>query len=260
MPGTAPTTLSILTGALRKLGVLGAADSAPGGEDTEFALIEYNSLLGQFNVRSRKCYFERFLSFTFSVARTSYTIGHTDNTPTPNFALTTAQGDRPVRIDRAQIVLTDQTPNAFINIPVYNWPEYTNLALPGQTGEWPIAIYYVPETPNGIIYPYYASPSQTSYQIRLWWWNQLLTVAIADVSTALSLPAGLERALTLRLAEALWLSFPKRTDIEELKRQTRIAMSDFESLNDPPKEISSTDGIQSAPGDGAFDYRSRSWI
>lgn len=257
MPGAAPSTLSIMTAALRTLGIIGAGESAPGGEDTEFALGIYNQVLGQFNLRRRKAYFMRFASFTFSVARTSYTIGASGNSPAPNFSLTAGQGDRPVRIERAQVVLTAEDPDVFINIPVYNWPEYTLLSTPALTGEWPIAIYYEAATPNGIIYPYYSAPTGTANQLRLWWWNQIESVAIADVSAALSLPPGLERALTLRLAEALWLSFPKRTDLEELKRQSRIACADFESPNVPPPNTSSVDGVQ---GVGEFDYRSRTWI
>src|SRR3990167_4745382 len=254
MPGALPTTLSILTAAMRKLGALGAGETAPSGEDTEFLLGEYNDLLGQFNTRAKKAYFTRFQSFTFTTAQASYTIGTAANGA--NFVV--SAGDRPVRIEAAQIVLTDTTPNSFINIPVWNWPEYTLLALPGQSGSWPIAIYYEPATPNGIIYPYYASPTQTAYQIRLWWWNQLETVAIADIATTLNLPPGLERALKLSLAEAAWLAFPKRTDLEESKRQARHARADFESLNAQPRQISSTDGIQTEGG--TFDYRSRSWI
>lgn len=253
MAGVLPTTLSIIATALQDLGVMGIGDSTPHAEDLEFALKKYNPLLGQFNTRRRKAYFERFQSFTFTAAQTSYTIGTSANSA--DFVVTS--GDRPVKIDRAQVVLTDTSPDTFINIPVWNWPEYTLLALPGLTGEWPVGIYYAPETPNGIIYPYYASPSQTAYQLRLWWWNQFETVALADISTALNLPPGMERSLTLKLSEALSLAFPVRTNLDELRRQSRIAWADYESLNVPPPEISSTDGIQS--GYGTFNYLSRTW-
>src|SRR5688572_20072550 len=98
MAGTPPSTLTILVSALRKLQVIGAADSAPSGEDTEYALSEYNQILGQFNTRRRKAYFMRFKSFTFTTAKTQYTIGASGNTPTPDFSLSTGEGDRPVRI------------------------------------------------------------------------------------------------------------------------------------------------------------------
>lgn len=250
MPGARPSTQSIITNAMRTLGVLGAADSAPGGEDNEFALSVYNGVLGQFNLRERKAYFMRHQSFTFTTARTSYTIGTSANSA--NFVVTA--GDRPVKIERAQLVLVSTDPDTFWEVAVYNWPDYSLLTVPGLTSTYPFAIYYEPSVPNGVIYPYPTSPSETSNQLRLWWWNQLLTVAMADISSELDLPPGLERALTLRLAVALWLSFPKRTDLEELKRQERIAVADFESPNRPPPRISTTDGIQ-VPG--GWSWRTR---
>ena len=44
MPADAPTALSIITSALRKLSVLGAAESAPNAEDTQLGLDELNEL------------------------------------------------------------------------------------------------------------------------------------------------------------------------------------------------------------------------
>lgn len=258
MPGARPSTLTIIRSALQRLGVIGAGQAAS-GEDTELALEVFNEIIGRFNTRRRKAYFMRFKSFTISTARTSYTIGHEDNSPTPNFTLTDAEGDRPVKIERAQIVFTDTTPDYFIEIPVFNWPEYAHLSMPGMTGQYPVAIYYAPETPNGIIYPYFSEPSQTANQIRLWWWNQFLTVDIADISTQLNLPPGLELALKLELAVALWPMFPRDTNLEELKRQARVALNDYQSPNVPPPNMSSTDGVHT-DFYGGWDYRTRDWL
>lgn len=254
MAGDKPTTLSILTAALQNIGAIGAAED-PSGEDIQLALRKHNAILGRYNTRRRKCFFERFQDFTFSTARTSYTIGPASESP--NFEVDA--GLRPAKIDRAQIVMTDTTPNTLISIPVYEWYEYANIPNPSLSGEWPIVLYYAPTLPNGTIYPFYDEPSQTSYKLRLWWWNQLETVALDDIATSLDLPFGLELVLELEDAVALAPVFGKTGPIvEELKRQLRVALADYESLNVAPTKISSVDGVQS-PG-GTFDYRSRTWL
>src|SRR5690348_16052204 len=75
MAGTNPTTLVIIISAMRKLGVLSSAQSEPAGEDTEFALDEFNGIVEQWNLRKRNAFFQRSQSFTFTTSKQSYTIG-----------------------------------------------------------------------------------------------------------------------------------------------------------------------------------------
>jgi hypothetical protein len=85
---------------------------------------------------------------------------------------------------------------------------------------------------------------------------QLAAPPSSDITTGIHLPDGLEEALTLTLAEKLYLAFPKRTDVEELKRQARLARADFQTNNVPPPKISTTDGTHSTRASG-FNWLSR---
>lgn len=252
MPAADPSPLSIIISALRKLGVMGAALSSPKAEDLELGLNEFNEIAEMRNLRERNCFFQRTQQFTITTARTSYTIGATADSP--NFVVTA--GRRPVRLLFAALVMTGNTPN--VNLDVYNMtPEqYHALSVPEVSSTLPTALYYVPTWPNGTIYPYPASPSDTSNKVELTWSNQFETVLIGDVSTTMALGFGLRRALALDVAVALYLAFPKRTDLEELKRQQREAWIEVTSANKTPPFIDTTDGISSDTG-GGFNWLSR---
>src|SRR5947208_11032513 len=112
MPADAPTALSIITSALRKLSVLGAAESAPNAEDTQLGLDELNELIEQSNLRKRNAFFQRSQAFTFGTSKQSYTIGESANTPD----FTVSAGQRPARLEFAQLVLTNSTPNVFLPV------------------------------------------------------------------------------------------------------------------------------------------------
>lgn len=233
--------------------MLGAGNSAPGGEDTKLGLDTFNEIAEHLNLRRRSAFFLRNQSFPFGTARQSYSIGTSANSA--NFVV--AAGDRPVKLELAQVVDTAVTPNVTItNGTVMDYLQYLRVInIPALMSTFPMIIAYQATVPNGTIWPYPAFPMQTSYQLNLTWWNQFDTVAIADISTALVLPMGWRRGLAIKLAVALYPSFAGRTNFEELKRQERIIWADINSLNIAPPRIDSTDGIQST-GAG-FNYISR---
>ncbi len=256
MAAPQPSTIDIITSALRKLGVLGAGHSAPGGEDTQLGLDTFNEIAEHINLRKRGAFFLRNQNFPFGTSKQSYSIGTAANAA--DFVV--AAGDRPVKLELAQVVDTSVTPNITItNGTVMDYLQYIRVInIPALAMQFPLIVAYQATVPNGTIWPYPAFPTMTSYQLSLTWWNQFETVAIADISTPLVLPMGYRRGLPLKLAIALWPSFPKRTDLEELKRQERQIWTDLDSLNVAPPNISSTDGIGTQGG--GFDYRSRTWL
>jgi len=255
MPADAPTAVSIITSALRKLSVLGAAESAPNAEDTQLGLDELNELIEQSNLRKRNAFFQRSQAFTFGTSKQSYTIGVSTNTPVPDFSV--AGGERPARLEFAQLVLTNSTPNVFLPVSIIHVEQYQQITVPALSSQFPLSIYYRPDWPNGTIFPYPAFSTSTSYQLNLTWWNQLATIAISEITNNIIIPFGGRRWLALTLARNLYLSFPKKTDFEELKAQQREAEADFQAPNTPPPRIATSDGVGS--GSGAFDWRSRSW-
>lgn len=254
MTAAAPTTNDILVSALRKLNALGAGTISPAAEDLELALNTFNEISEQLNLRSKNCFFARNQSFTWGTAKQEYTIGAASDSP--DFVV--AAGGRPLKIETAQIVDTGVSPNINIKCAILNFIQYQKvITIPALSEQFPQVITYQATVPNGTITPYPAFPTNVTWQLNLTWWNQLETVAMADVNTDLILAPGYRRGLATKLAVALWLSFAKRTDLEELKRQDREIWSDIQSLNAPPLPIPSTDGVGFGPG--TFDYRSRQW-
>lgn len=250
-----PTTQDIINMALRHLGQMSAAETVPAPEDTALALQAFNQLVGQKNNRRRvTATFQRSQAFTFTSSLASYTIGTAANSA--NFVL--AAGERPNKLEYAQLVLTGSTPYQFIPLEIINVEQEVLIAQPGLSSQFPQIIYYKPTWPNGTIIPYPAFPTQTSYQLTLTWWNQLLRIALADINSAIDAPNGYDSWLSLKLAVRLYLSFPKRSDLQELKEQCREAESDISSLNSPPKKISTTDGVTNSRPSG-WDWRSRSF-
>jgi hypothetical protein len=249
-----PTTEDILTTALQLLGIMGAGESSPAAEHTALALKMFNQLVGQWNTRKRLAFCQRTQSFAFTTAKQSYTIGATANAP--DFIV--SSGERPARIESANLVMTNGANDVLVPCTVILVDQYDEIAIPSLASSYPQVIYYQPSWPNGTIYPYPAFPTETSFELSLTWWQQLLAVALADIGSAISAPFGYDRAFSLSLAIALYPMFPKRSDIEELKRQERMAIADISSLNVQPPKIGTTDGVQ-GDGVGLFNYLSRTF-
>jgi hypothetical protein len=259
MAQVVPTDL--FANALQVLGVLGAAETAPDPADTELCRRAYNRMVGQWNNRRRNSAFIQTQAFTFSTTKQKYTLGNSTNSPAPDFGLTGQDAPRQLE-PYAQLVLTGSTPNINIQLAVINVDQYALNPIPTLTATIPATLWYQPSvqgtTPNATIWMW-PEPTTTSNQLQIWWRNQLVQLAAppaADITTAISLPDGYEEALTLSLAEKLWLAFPKRTDLEELKRQARLARADIQTNNAPPPKISTTDGTHSSKASG-FNWLTR---
>lgn len=186
-----PSVLTIITNALLNIGVNGADRSAPNGEDTELALSHYNRMIGYLAARELGWY-EVNEAFTFSASQQSYTIG-----PSGGGAdfIMTAAGVRPPKFDRAKLVLTAGTPDTEYELPIITTQQYANIAQPAQSALLPQVIYYQPTFPNGTLWPV-PYPTDTTNQLRLFWKNQLATVAIGNIAADIDMPSGVEDALT----------------------------------------------------------------
>jgi hypothetical protein len=253
-----PTDLFL--NALQILGVLGAGETQPAPEDTELCRRAYNRMVGRLNSRRRNSAFIQTAQFAIGTTKQQYTLGNSANTPTPDFGLTGADAPRELQ-PYAQLVLTGSTPNVNIQLAVIHVDQQALNPIPTLTATLMNTLWYQPPPSNGAngtiwLWP---EPTTTSNQLQIWFRNQLVQLAAppaADITTAIALPDGAEEMLTLSLAENLWLAFPKRTDLEELKRQARLARADFQTNNVPPPKISTTDGTHSSKASG-FNWLTR---
>jgi hypothetical protein len=241
------TTEDILVSAMQKIGALDVSRTALESDETPVILREYNQILSMLSLRTRNSYFIRQESWAFAVARDSYTIGMSSDSP--NFAV--SSGPRPNEILEAKIVLTSSTPNIELDCAIWTFQQYKNqVNIPTLASSFPRGIYYKPTMPNGTIFPYPANPVLTSYKLQLSWADAMIEVALADLATEVRFAPGQERFLTLELAMALTLLFPVRTNLEELKRQYRAAKMEFQAKNDAAPIISTTDGMSSGNASG----------
>lgn len=255
MPLVVPADL--FTNALQLLGVLGSGEVTPPPEHTEFCRRTYNRIFSRWNVRRRFAVYLNTQQLTFSSTKQKYTIGAATNSPAPDFALVDANGspqDRPAKLEPlAQLIIQN---NVELQVAVIPWDIYKRIPAPTLVGAIPQAIYYQPTTPNGTIW-IWLEPNVFAYKLQIHWRNQIIQLAAppaADVNTAISMADGQEDAMTLTLAENIWVAFPKRTDLEEIKRLARLARADFMTNNEPPPHIA-TDGGAVQDKKGGFNWR-----
>lgn len=256
MPLAAP--IDVFTEALSLLGVIGAAQSAPNAEDQEKCRRAWNRIAGQWNNRRRFSSFIQEESFPFGTSKASYTIGAAANSPVPDFKV--SSGNAPANLmPGAQLVMTNVSPNVQLQLAVINQDQWQQISIPDLSATFPNVLYYVRPgggTLNGTIRPWPAFPTSVTFQLDLSWWNQAVPMLAADVTTPVALSDGLEEALTLTLAEKLWLMFAKRADLAELKSQAREARANYQSPNVPPPLIDTTGGADDGRGSG-FNWKSR---
>lgn len=200
----------------------------------------FNRLLGQWKTRRVYAFFVQSQAFAWGTTKASYTIG-------PSGADFTITGDRPVYLESAKLVLTTSTPNGEIPLEVYNAKEFARINTPGQQSTLPEEIWYQPTYPNGTIFPW-PQPTNTSYKLKLYWWNQLNEIAAGALFTAISWPPGMEDAITWTLSERLCIPFGK-TASPDLKEQARQARGFIQSLNSKVPRIG-TDYPSSTPSRG----------
>lgn len=232
---------------LRTLGSMGAAESAPAAEDAEVCRRGLNRMLGNWNTRKRNAYYIREQSFPFAVAREYYTIGPTGGGA--NFIV--SAGNRPLKIETAKMVNTSTDPYTEYLMGVINQDQFKRIQSPALPGSFPSVLYYQPTFPNGTLRIYLSYPTSTSFELKLSWWNQFLTVAATDVTVDVPIPDGVESALMWSLCEEVYPLFPKKSDIAFIMERAGKARADMQSLNVAPPVISSNDGM--GRGGSGFD-------
>jgi hypothetical protein len=250
MPSVVPSDMFV--NALQLLGVIGSGEIVPKPEDTELCRRAFNRMFSRWNTRRRTSPWIDTQQLTFASTKQKYTIGLSTNNPVPDFSLTDANGsaqDRPAALEPlAQLIIQN---NVELQISVINWDIYKRIPAPTLAGAVPQCIYYQPTAPNGTLW-IWLEPNNFTYKLQIHWRHQI--TQITDVTAAISMADGQEDAMTLTLAENIWVAFPKRTDLEEIKRLARLARADYFSNSEPPPHIETTGGA-TQDKKGGFNWR-----
>lgn len=201
------TASQIITRAANALGYLGLTEVL-NAADANQGLAVFNAMLDSWGGEGLTSYAEQTLNFPLVVNTQTYTIG-------PTGVWVTA---RPNQIFQAFI---RDTNNIDYPMVIYPQDKWNDIGQKNITSQIPTTLFYDPQNPNGII-SVFPIPL-LAYKIYLIAQLQLST--FAALTTALSMPAGYERAYVLNLAlELVGQGFPCVLDDKQLARLTLNAM------------------------------------
>lgn len=189
-----PSPLEIITDAFRDLNLVGAGQTNPSAENTEWGLGHFNDIIEQLAANGLGWYDVNEL-FAFGTSKQSYTIG-----PAASGAdfIMTAPGTRPPAFSRAKLVVTAAAPVSETVIPVIPVQVYSSVFNPAASSGTPSAIYYEASVPLGRLWPV-PYPTTVANGLRLFWKVQLATVAIASINVNIDLPQAVRAALRWEL-------------------------------------------------------------
>jgi hypothetical protein len=218
------TALDIISNALKEIGAYAPGESVPSAEAFD-CLTRLNILLDHYDTRRLLIYNVNFNSYTLIPNHQPHTIGRGT---LPNSSLPSADffADRPVKIENANLVLTDSSPPVKVPMNLRNDDWWAAQSVPAVTSNIPTDLYYSPTDPNGSLYIW---PVPTfAYDLELETWQMLQS--FATLQTRLSAPPGYERAITLNLALELAPMFGA-TPSGVTAKNAKDALASIQSVN-----------------------------
>lgn len=230
--GTLSVGNVIIYRALRLARVLQGPSQGPSPEKLADGLIALNGLLDYLTAQQGAIYTKRQDRYTLQPSQVTYTIGiDPTGQQTANF-----NAVRPVRIDRASLVLTGTNPPVFLPMSLLTPEEWASLV-----------VRTIPTTVPRRLYCDYANPISTLYfwgyptagnDVELWTWQQLAQFQTIDDQVTLP-PAYLDMLvynLAVRLSEMFGTNISSSVLL-----QARQMLGRVKALNNPSPQIASAD-------------------
>lgn len=227
------TALDIVKNAMYELNIL-AAGEEPSSADANFVLGKMNRIFDNWNAESLFIYGSLFFQGTLTPNKNPHTIGVAGSGA--DFIVATS---RPPRIDDANLVLTDVTPNIFRPLKIEDDAWWMRNPVPSLPTQIPYYLYPNYGWPLGQLY-LWPVPTK-AYDIRLLLWTLFTSLALTDTFT---LPNGYEDAITLTLAESIAAPFGKQID-PLTARNAALARGRIKSLNSEAPEMKCDGAVQS---------------
>lgn len=222
---------AIIDAAFTELGVK-PVDQPLGPNESTWGFSKLNRLLGQWATRRLFVAYMSFTAYTFSASQQSYSIG-------PSGADFTAT--RPVRIERANLVIVADSPDTEMQLEVINTDDYASLNIPALSSTIPTRLYYQATYPNGTLWPR-PYPTTTTNKLRLFVWNQI--TEYAALSDTVTLPPGYLDAIVLSLAESMLAQYPTVAAAQYIIDGARRARAAIQGLNSVLPNIGTADGFK----------------
>lgn len=178
------TSLQLITRAMRLAGVIGKGESLD-NDEAQDGLTALNSMLDSWKIERLFVYQIVQGSYTWPSSTTSRTIGSGGD-----FSAT-----RPDRIESAYVV--DANSQWYPLQLLVMREEYDSIVIKSTPSTLPLYLFYDSAYPLGVLYLWCVPSAQLTLKLNTW---QALQT-FADLTTALALPPGYERAITYSLAE-----------------------------------------------------------
>lgn len=237
--------LDIATDALFEIGVLGIDTPVPTAAQAQRCLRIANRELDAWAALRRFVYAVTFQQFTLTPNHQPHLIG--PGLTAPDFAA----AQRPVRIEGANLVLNNVTPNVDLELTLRDRAWWNAQTVKSIATEVPTDLYYEPAWPNGALNLW---PVPTfAYGLRLELWTLILQ--FTAITQDFSMPPAYRRAVVLTLAERACRPFG-RPPMPDLITDAREARAALQENNIASPRIASADwGTQGGRGRGrGFNY------
>lgn len=228
----ADSVQDIAIDALREITVLGATDTTPQAADLNLCLRTLNRIVDAWAARKVYVYTVSFTAYTLTPNHEPHLIG--PGLTAPDFAAT----QRPVRLEGADLILNNVTPNVDLPLHIRDDDWWLNQRVKALGTNVPTDLYYSPDWPNGSLWLW---PVPTfAYGLRLEAWS--LIPQFAALTDPFTLPPGYREAVVLTLAEALCRPFGKKQqEVPDLKADAARARAVIQTNNATAPRIASAD-------------------
>lgn len=207
--------------ALRIAGILGAPGRGGSQSDISDGMLALNAMLDAWETERLMAWCELQFPFNLIANQQNYTIGQ-DGTPDWT-------APRPLKIDRAGLVLNNVSPSTEIPMRVYTDQEWAAVTPKQLTSTQPTAVWYQKTVPNGIV-TWWPVP-QNPYPVNLYLWVDLQEVT--DPSANIDLPPGYQSAIEYNLAVELAARFQERSNISQWSiTKAHLTKETIKTIND----------------------------
>ena len=242
--------LDIATDALFEIGVLGIDTPVPTAAQAQLCLRIANRELDAWAALRRFVFAFTFVEYTLTPNHQPHLIGPGPGLTAADFTVT----QRPVRVEGANLVLNNVTPNVDLELTPRDRAWWNAQTVKPLATSVPTDLYYEPSWPNGALNLW---PVPTfAYGLRLELWGLILQ--FAKITDEFSMPPAYRRAVVLTLAEKSCRSFG-RPAMPDLIKDAAQARADLQTNNVSSPRIASADyGTQGSRGGrgSTFNYYS----
>ena len=242
------TATQLIYQALRDLGALRPGQTSAGDLNND-GLVALNQMIDSWLLDELMVFADVGSIYNLVAGTQTYTIG-------PSGAAFTAP--RPTRIDDANLILNNVTPNVRLPISVIDVDQWADIRVQSIPNAIPLKLYYDhnfdPTSGFGTL-NLWPGPA-LNYQLELFTWQQLQS--FANLSTAYSFPPGYAKAihknLAVEIAPMARRHYETSADFEEVKEQARLAKAEVQSYNAASPILVCDAAFQGEHGGGVFNY------